>query len=203
MLQDWRGRINYTPSSGECYTRGIDPIMLFAFHAFFFTLWGVPWQGDRRRYKKMIQEEYDVVCWDKMWREQRDIWLGVACWPDDVLQDGKQQCHTDEYLLLVCKWRHGGQVGGQEKKHFSPMGSKLHFHVNSLKKLLLFWPPTLSPCHAVANQELVNWPPWWKKLYYDCDYDGDGDGDDDDDDDGDDDDDDYYLCIARWTQNGL
>ena len=61
----------------------------------------------------------------------------------------------------------------------------------------------------VANQELVNWTPWWKRLYYDCDYDGDDDdGDDDDDDDdgddGDDDDDDYYhLCVARWTQNGL
>ena len=62
----------------------------------------------------------------------------------------------------------------KKKKHFSPLGSRLHFHINSLKKLLLFWPPTLSPCHAVANQELVNWPPWWKKLYYDCDYDGDG-----------------------------
>ena len=76
----------------------------------------------------------------------------------------KQQCPTEDYLLLVCTWRNGDQVGGQEKKHFSPLGSRLHFHVNSLKKLLLFWPPTWSPCHLVANQELVNCSPWWKNY---------------------------------------
>ena len=31
-------------------------------------------------------------------------------------------------------WRHSGQVGGQEQKHFSPMGTKLCFHVNSSRK---------------------------------------------------------------------
>ena len=70
----------------------------------------------------MIQEEYDMIYSDKTWREQRDIWIGVACWPDDVLQDGKQQCPTDEHLLLVCTWRHGDEVGGQEKKAFLSSG---------------------------------------------------------------------------------
>ena len=37
-------------------------------------------------------------------------------------------------LLLVCMWRHGGHVGGQEQKHFSPLWFKLHFHVNSSRK---------------------------------------------------------------------
>ena len=41
-------------------------------------------------------------------------------------------------VLLVWKSRHGGHVGGQEQKHFSPLGTKLHFHVNSSRKLLLY-----------------------------------------------------------------
>ena len=35
---------------------------------------------------------------------------------------------------LVCTWRHGGHVGGQEQKHFSPLGTKRYFHVNSSGK---------------------------------------------------------------------
>ena len=31
-------------------------------------------------------------------------------------------------------WRHGGHVGGQELRHFSPLGTKLYFHANSLRK---------------------------------------------------------------------
>ena len=34
--------------------------------------------------------------------------------------------------LLVCTWRHGGHVGGQEQKYFSPLGTKLYFHVQKL-----------------------------------------------------------------------
>ena len=37
-------------------------------------------------------------------------------------------------ILLVCTWCHGGHVGDQEQKHFSPLGTKLYFHVNSSKK---------------------------------------------------------------------
>ena len=36
--------------------------------------------------------------------------------------------------LLVCTWRHGGHGGGQEQKLSSPLGTKHHFHVNSLRK---------------------------------------------------------------------
>ena len=35
---------------------------------------------------------------------------------------------TRNDLLLVCTWRHGGRVDGQELKHLSPCGTKLHFH---------------------------------------------------------------------------
>ena len=31
--------------------------------------------------------------------------------------------------MMVCMWRHAGHVGGQEQKHFSPVGTKLYFHV--------------------------------------------------------------------------
>ena len=36
--------------------------------------------------------------------------------------------------LLLCTWRHGGHVVGQGQKHFSPLGPKLYFHVNSSRK---------------------------------------------------------------------
>ena len=40
-------------------------------------------------------------------------------------------CRHESYLvLLVCTSRHGGHVGGQEQKHFSPLESKFFFHVN-------------------------------------------------------------------------
>ena len=54
------------------------------------------------------------------------------------------------YLSVINDEKHDGgiaglhvtsrrpSVGGQEQKHFSPLGTKLHFHVNSLRKILLF-----------------------------------------------------------------
>ena len=35
-------------------------------------------------------------------------------------------------VLLVCKWRHGGHVGGQEQKRLSLLGTKLHLEKNSI-----------------------------------------------------------------------
>ena len=35
-----------------------------------------------------------------------------------------------------CWFARGCHIGGQEQKHFSPLGTKLYFHVNSLKQLL-------------------------------------------------------------------
>ena len=47
------------------------------------------------------------------------------------------------FPLLVCTWFHGGHVGDQEQKHFSPLEIKLYFHVNSLRKnSIVYWPPT-------------------------------------------------------------
>ena len=44
---------------------------------------------------------------------------------------------TLSQVLLVCTLRHDGHVGGQEQVHFSPMGTKLHLHINSSGKILL------------------------------------------------------------------
>ena len=55
---------------------------------------------------------------------------------------------------MVCTRHHGSHVGGQEQKHLPPLGTELHFHVNSSRKKNSFvltehsWPP----CHMVANQ---------------------------------------------------
>lgn len=38
-------------------------------------------------------------------------------------------------------------VGGQEEKHFSPLGTKPYFHENSSRKILL------PPCNVVASEE--------------------------------------------------
>ena len=60
-------------------------------------------------------------------------------------------------LLLVCTWRHGGHVGGQEQKHFSPLGTKLYFHVNFSRKYSFVLTPNMAAlsrgckpriCHA-------------------------------------------------------
>ena len=46
-------------------------------------------------------------------------------------------------------------AGGQERKHLSPLGTKLYFHVNYSRKIILYWFPTLRPCLVVANQECL------------------------------------------------
>ena len=65
-------------------------------------------------------------------------------------------------LLPVCMLRHGGHVSGKKQKQFSPLGNKLHFHVNSSKKKLLYGPLTWPPCHVVPNQEY----PWSLTIRY-------------------------------------
>ena len=51
---------------------------------------------------------------------------------------------SKERELLVCTWRHGGHVGGQEQKHFSPLGTKLYFHVNSSRKYSFVLTPNMA-----------------------------------------------------------
>ena len=51
--------------------------------------------------------------------------------------------------------RQGGHVGVEEQKRFSPLATKLYFHVNSSRKIMLFLPPIWPPCHVVANQDII------------------------------------------------
>ena len=60
---------------------------------------------------------------------------------------------TESQVLLLCTLHHDGYVGGQEQVHFSPMGTKLHLHINSSRKILLCGPPT---CHLVMWLQTKN-----------------------------------------------
>ena len=86
--------------------------------------------------------------------------FGTPIWPS---------WRYENALLLVRTWRHGGHVGGQEQKHFAPLGTKLCCHVNSSKKNLLYWPPTWPPCYMVVIQEynLLVFSPWFPPTYRD------------------------------------
>ena len=53
--------------------------------------------------------------------------------------------------LLVCTWRHGGHVGDQEQKHFSPLGTKLYFHVNSSRKTSIVLTPNMAALSRGCN----------------------------------------------------
>ena len=47
-------------------------------------------------------------------------------------------------ILLVCTWRHGRHVGGQKQKHFSPLGTKLYFHINSSSNISIVLTPNMA-----------------------------------------------------------
>ena len=47
-------------------------------------------------------------------------------------------------VLPVYTWCHCGHVGGQEQKHFSPLGTKLYFHVNSSRKNSVVLTPNMA-----------------------------------------------------------
>ena len=47
---------------------------------------------------------------------------------------------NDSRLHVTC----GGHVGGQEQKHFSPLGTKLYFHVNSSRKSTIVFTPNMA-----------------------------------------------------------
>ena len=59
-------------------------------------------------------------------------------------------------LLLVCTWRHGGHVGGQEQKLFSPLRTKLFFHVNSSRKYSFVLTPNMA---ALSRDKNISRPP--------------------------------------------
>ena len=83
-------------------------------------------------------------------------WLSfmiLCCWRKNGLCRG-------QYIkqLLVCTWRHGGHVGGQEQKHFSPLGTKLKFSCKFFKRknsIVLTPNATWPPCYVVADQEYI------------------------------------------------
>ena len=74
-------------------------------------------------------------------------------------------------ILLVCTWRHGGHVGGQEQKHLSPLGTKLYFHVNYSRKTILYWSPILRRSRGCKPRMPLLWSHlkvlldhWWIQI---------------------------------------
>ena len=49
-----------------------------------------------------------------------------------------------QYCKTTSTWRHNSLIDGQEQKHFSPLGTELYFHVNSLRKNSLVTTPNIS-----------------------------------------------------------
>ena len=69
---------------------------------------------------------------------------------------------------LVCTWRHGGHVGGQEQKHFSSLGTKLKFSFKlSEKKCYCFDPQhdLLVTWLQTKNSEMGVWRAPKTKLH--------------------------------------
>ena len=64
--------------------------------------------------------------------------------------------HRPACQLLVCTWRHGGHVGGQEQKHFSPLGTKLYFHVNSSRKYSFVLTPNMATLSHGCKPKIVH-----------------------------------------------
>ena len=59
------------------------------------------------------------------------------------------------HILLVCRWRHGGHVGGQEQKHFSPLGTKLYFHFNSSRKSSIVLTPNMAALSRCCKPRII------------------------------------------------
>ena len=45
---------------------------------------------------------------------------------------------NDKVRILSYRFARDGHVSGQKQKHFSPLGNKLHFHVNVSKKIIVW-----------------------------------------------------------------
>ena len=51
---------------------------------------------------------------------------------------------------IACSWCHGGHVGGEGKKNFSPLAT-LFSCKSFTKRIVLYWPSTWPPCHVVSD----------------------------------------------------
>ena len=98
-------------------------------------------QNEENMVQKKANNQLPLFLW---WSDFTAIHI-TNLWPADCTSNKNLQTldfstrregqpHMHRTLLLICTWRHSGHVGGQEQKHFSPLGTKLYFHVNSLRK---------------------------------------------------------------------
>ena len=58
-------------------------------------------------------------------------------------------------LIAGLHVRDGGRVGGQEQKHLSPLGTKLHFHVNSSRKYSFVLTPNMAALSRACKPRIA------------------------------------------------
>ena len=94
------------------------------------------------------------------------ITINEALWRDTIfcryIKSSLEAVFLSALLLLVCTWRHGGHVASQEQKHFSPLGTKLHLHVNSARKNSV----ALTPYMAALSRGCKPRIPCLKRFFY-------------------------------------
>ena len=72
---------------------------------------------------------------------KKKIWVGVWVWLSERWLPLLPPPAPDSDIQLLnnwgqlCTWRHGGNFGGQEQKHFSSLGTELYFQGNYSEKL--------------------------------------------------------------------
>ena len=62
---------------------------------------------------------------------------------------------SNDIKLLVCKWRHGGHVGGQEQKHFSSLINELYFDANLAEKFQVKWLRTKNTRAFIGQEDAM------------------------------------------------
>ena len=93
----------------------------------------------------VTQGKKERGCRNEGWRRYQgnhEFWR-IFCLSGNFRNTVMSPCVVSS-ILLVCTWRHGGHVGGQEQKHFSPLGTKLYFHVNSSRKNSIVLTPNMA-----------------------------------------------------------
>ena len=84
--------------------------------------------------------------------------LFTSAYSTNVNTSPKSLCCAEPVQLLVCMWRHGGHVGGQEQKHFSPLGTKLYFHLNSSRKYYFVLTPNMAALSRGCKPRICDSP---------------------------------------------
>ena len=86
------------------------------------------------RKDKETNSPWTIIEKKKTYKQKRSIYSRankIDCF--DILEVNKSYCKGVKPSFSYWFASHASHVGGQEQKQFFPLGTKLYFHVNSLK----------------------------------------------------------------------